>query len=65
MKKINGQILYGAGETIHTILFNADVDTTNKKVGNIKLEMPSGFLDDLLQNVYKESESEALRLAGS
>lgn len=63
MKKINGEILYGAGDSIHTISFNANVDTTNKQVEGIKLSMPSGFLDDILQNVYKESESEAIRLA--
>lgn len=63
MKKINGEILYGAGDSIHTISFNANVDETNKQVEGIKLSMPSGFLDDILQNVYKESESEALRLA--
>lgn len=63
MKKINGEILYGAGDSIHTISFKANVDTTNKQVEDIKLSMPSGFLDDILQNVYKESESEAIRLA--
>jgi len=63
MKKINGEILYGAGDSIHTISFNANVDVTNKQVEGIKLSMPSGFLDDIFQNVYKESESEAIRLA--
>lgn len=63
MKKINGEILYGAGDSIHTISFKANVDAANKQVEDIKLSMPSGFLDDILQNVYKESESEAIRLA--
>jgi len=63
MKKINGEILYGAGDSIHTIAFDANVDATSKQVEGIKLSMPSGFLDDILQDVYKQSESEALRLA--
>ena len=62
-KKIDGEILYGAGDSIHRILFNADVDSANEEVGNMELEIAPGFLDDILHDVFKESESEALRLA--
>lgn len=62
--KINGQILWGAGDSIHKILFNAEVDTAKKKVDNLKLELEPDFLDDVLQDVYKAGANEALRLAG-
>jgi hypothetical protein len=64
MKKINGEILWGAGESIHKISFRAEVDTAKEKVENLKLELDPEFLDDVLQNVYKAGADEALRLAG-
>ena len=64
MKKVNGEILWGAGDSIHKISFNANVDTVNEKVENLKLELNPQFLDDVLQNVYKAGADEALRLAG-
>ena len=63
MKKVNGEILWGAGDSIHKISFNADVDTAKEKVDNLKLELDPQFLDDVLQNVYKAGADEALRLA--
>jgi|LauGreDrversion2_6_1035139.scaffolds.fasta_scaffold136781_1 hypothetical protein len=63
MKKVNGEIMWGAGDSIHQISFNADVDTANEKVDNLKLELDPAFLDDVLQNVYKAGADEALRLA--
>ena len=35
MKKVNGEIMWGAGDSIHQISFNADVDTANEKVDNL------------------------------
>jgi hypothetical protein len=63
MKKVNGEILWGAGDSIHKISFNAEVDTAKEKVDNLKLELDPQFLDDVLQNVYKAGADEALRLA--
>lgn len=62
-KKVNGEILWGAGNSIHKISFNATVDTVNEKVDDLKLELEPQFLDDILQNVYKAGADEALRLA--
>jgi len=62
-KKVQGEILWGAGDSIHKISFNATVDTANEKVNNLKLELAPEFLDDVLQNVYKAGANEALRLA--
>lgn len=64
MKKVNGEILWGAGDSIHKIPFNAEVNTAKEKVENLKLELDPQFLDDVLQNVYKAGADEALRLAG-
>ena len=64
MKKVNGEILWGAGDSIHKISFNAVVDTAKEKVDSLKLELDPQFLDDVLQNVYKAGADEALRLAG-
>ena len=55
--------MWGAGDSIHTISFNADVDMENEKVDNLKLELNPAFLDDVLQDVYKAGAGEALRLA--
>lgn len=63
MKKVQGEILWGAGESIHKILFKAAVDTANDKVDNLKLELTPQFIDDVLQDVYKAGADEALRLA--
>jgi len=63
MKKVNGEILWGAGDSIHKVSFNAVVDTAKEKVDNLKLELDPQFLDDVLQNVYKAGADEALRLA--
>jgi len=63
MKKVNGEILWGAGDSIHKIAFKAEVDTAKEKVDNLKLELDPEFLDDVLQNVYKAGADEALRLA--
>jgi hypothetical protein len=63
-QKVQCEILWGAGDSIHKISFNADVDTANEKVDNLKLELEPSFLDDVLQNVYKAGADEALRLAG-
>lgn len=63
-KKVQGEILWGAGESIHKISFNAEVDAANEKVTDLKLELAPGFLDDVLQNVFKAGADEALRLAG-
>jgi di/tripeptidase len=63
MKKVNGEILWGAGDSIHKISFNAEVDTAKEKVDSLKLELDPQFLDDVLQNVYKAGADEALRLA--
>ena len=63
MKKVNVEILWGAGDSIHKISFNADVDTAKEKVDSLKLELDPQFLDDVLQNVYKAGADEALRLA--
>lgn len=63
MKKVNGEILWGAGDSIHKISFNAVVDTAKEKVDSLKLELDPQFLDDVLQNVYKAGADEALRLA--
>jgi di/tripeptidase len=62
-KKVNGEILWGAGDSIHKISFNAEVDTAKEKVDSLKLELDPQFLDDVLQNVYKAGADEALRLA--
>jgi len=62
-KKVQGEILWGAGDSIHKISFNATVNTANEKVDNLKLELAPQFLDDVLQNVYKAGADEALRLA--
>lgn len=63
-QKVHGEILWGAGDSIHKISFNANVDTANEKVTDLKLELDPGFLDDVLQNVFKAGADEALRLAG-
>jgi hypothetical protein len=63
MKKVNGEILWGAGDSIHKIAFKAEVDTAKEKVDSLKLELDPQFLDDVLQNVYKAGADEALRLA--
>jgi hypothetical protein len=63
MKKVNGEILWGAGDSIHKIAFKAEVDTAREKVDSLKLELDPQFLDDVLQNVYKAGADEALRLA--
>lgn len=63
-KQVHGEILWGAGDSIHKISFNANVDTANEKVDDLKLELEPGFLDDVLQGVYKAGADEALRLAG-
>ena len=63
MKKVNGEIMWGAGDSIHTITFDADVDTAKEQVDNLKLGLNPEFLDDVLQNVYKAGAEEALRLA--
>lgn len=63
MKKVNGEILWGAGDSIHKISFNAEVDAAKEKVDSLKLELDPQFLDDVLQNVYKAGADEALRLA--
>jgi hypothetical protein len=63
MKKVNGEILWGAGDSIHKVSFNAVVDTAKEKVDSLKLELDPQFLDDVLQNVYKAGADEALRLA--
>jgi hypothetical protein len=63
-KKVQGEILWGAGDSIHKISFNAEVDAANEQVTDLKLELAPGFLDDVLQNVFKAGADEALRLAG-
>lgn len=63
-KKVHGEILWGAGDSIHKISFNANVDAANEKVNDLKLELAPGFLDDVLQDVFKAGADEALRLAG-
>jgi hypothetical protein len=63
-KKVQGEILWGAGDSIHKISFNATVDAANEKVDDLKLELAPGFLDDVLQGVFKAGADEALRLAG-
>jgi len=63
MKKVKGEILWGAGDSIHKIAFKAEVDTAKEKVDSLKLELDPQFLDDVLQNVYKAGADEALRLA--
>jgi len=65
MKKVNGEILWGAGDSIHKIAFKAEVDTAKEKVDSLKLELDPQFLDDVLQNVYKAGADEALRLAAA
>ena len=62
-KKVHGEILWGAGDSIHKISFNAEVDAANEKVNDLKLELAPGFLDDILQGVFKAGADEALRLA--
>ena len=62
-KKVQGEILWGAGDSIHKISFNATVDAANEKVDSLKLELAPEFLDDVLQSVYKAGADEALRLA--
>jgi hypothetical protein len=64
IKKVTGEILWGAGDSIHKISFNANVDTTKKEVEDLKFEMNPQFIDDILQNVYKAGADEALRLVG-
>lgn len=63
-KKVQGEILWGAGDSIHKVSFNAIVDSANEKVTDLKFQMDPGFLDDVLQDMFKAGANEALRLAG-
>ena len=62
-KQVQGQILWGAGDTIHTIGINATVNTDTQVVESLKFEMENQFFDDVLQNVFEAGSQEALRLA--
>jgi hypothetical protein len=63
IKKINGGLLWGAGDSIHKLEFNATVNTETKVVETLKFEMENNFLDDILQDVFQAGSQEALRLA--
>lgn len=62
-KKVNGELLWGAGDSIHKLEFNALVNTETKVVESLKFEMENNFLDDILQDVFLAGSREALRLA--
>ena len=62
-KKVNGELLWGAGDSIHKLEFNALVNTETKAVESLKFEMENNFLDDILQDVFQAGSREALRLA--
>ena len=62
-KKVSGELLWGAGDSIHKLEFNALVNTETKAVESLKFEMENNFLDDILQDVFQAGSREALRLA--
>jgi len=62
-KKVKGELLWGAGDSIHKLEFNALVNTETKAVESLKFEMENNFLDDILQDVFQAGSREALRLA--
>ena len=62
-KQVHGELLWGAGETIHTIGINATVNTETKVVESLKFEMENAFFDDVFQDVFEAGSREALRLA--
>jgi len=64
-KKVNGEVLWGAGETIHKIGFTGEVNLETKEVEKLKFEMDNSFFDDMLQGVFEAGNREALRLANA
>jgi hypothetical protein len=64
-KEVNGEVLWGAGDSIHKIGFNALVDLHSQSVESLKFEMENDFLDAILQDVFKAGSQEALRLANA
>lgn len=64
-KQVNGEVLWGAGDTIHKVGFFATVDLKAQKVEVLKFEVENNFLDDILQDVFKAGSQEALRLANA
>lgn len=64
-KEVKGDVLWGAGDSIHKIEFSATVDLESQLVESLKLEMENNFLDDVLQDVFKAGSQEALRLANA
>jgi len=64
LKQVSGEVLWGAGDSIHKIPFNATVDTQTVQVEDLKFDVDKQFLDDMLQDVFKAGANEAIRLAG-
>lgn len=64
LTKVSGEVLWGAGDSIHRIPFNATVNTGSMLVEDLKFDVNKNFLDDILQGVFKAGADEALRLAG-
>lgn len=64
-KEVNGQVLWGAGDSIHTLEFKATVDLEAQIVESLNFEMENNFLDDILQDVFKAGSQEALRIANA
>jgi hypothetical protein len=62
-KQVKGQVLWGAGDTIHQINFTGVVNMETKAVEDLDFEIGNNFLDDVLQGVFRAGSQEALRLA--
>lgn len=64
-KKVKGEVLWGAGDTIHKVGFFATVNLESQLVDELKFEVENNFLDDILQDVFRAGSQEALRLANA
>lgn len=62
-KQVKGQVLWGAGDSIHQIDFTGLVNLETQIVEDLDFEIKNNFLDDILQDVFKAGSQEALRLA--
>lgn len=64
-KQVKGQVLWGAGDSIHQIDFTGIVNMETQTVEDLDFEIKNNFLDDILQDVFKAGGAEALRLANA
>lgn len=64
-KQVNGQLLWGAGDSIHELNFSGSVNMEKKIVEDLKFEMDNTFLEAILQDVFKAGSQEALRIANA